>query len=252
MISSTNDYETATISKVPLQTDLVRQGAEEQGVVRVDAQGLSAAGFAQFMETLGEPMFTAGETPVDDLPMLNVVTNIGRTTKPKSVFHSDTTYVQRPPSLSGLYAVDVPDAGGATVFTDQYQAYETLSAELKKLLAGATVFHRVTGVDLPESEEKQARHPVVRQHPGTGRMALYLTSPARMSDLRLSDGTDRSDLIEDLYIHSQESGAQKRHAWSKTDVLVWDNRCTLHAADHSHVIGDRTLYRALVRGEVPI
>ncbi|MCC1495050.1 TauD/TfdA family dioxygenase [Cognatishimia sp. F0-27] len=239
------------IISAPMDTEAVRKAAAEYGVVKVDAESATVAEFAAFMETLGPPMFTTGETPAPDFPMLNVVSNVGRKTKPKSVFHSDTTYVARPPSFSGLYAVDVPEAGGATLFVDQSKAYDRLPATLKELLIGATVHHRVTGVDLPEGEEAEARHPVVRRHPDTKRMALYLTTPARLSDLRLRDGTDRSDLIEFLYDHSIRGAPTHRHHWSKGDILVWDNRCTLHAADHSAVLGDRVLYRALVRGEAP-
>lgn len=243
--------ETERLPIAPFETQVVRAAAERHGVVKLDISGITVAEFAAFMSTLGPPMFTTGETPVPGHPMLNVVTNVGRKTKPKSVFHSDTTYVAQPPSFAGLYAVDVPQAGGATLFTDQYRAFDTLPATMKELLIGATVQHRVTGLDLPEDEEHEARHPVIRHHPGTGRQALYLTTPVRLSRLRLKDGTDRSDLIEYLYSHSKTAGPQMRHVWSKQDVVIWDNRCTLHAADHSEVVGDRTLYRALVRGERP-
>jgi len=240
----------APIEMVPMETAVVRERVEAEGVVRLDAPGLSAEDFAAFMATLGEPMFTRGETPHDTLPDLNVVTNVGRTTKPKSVFHSDTTYVARPPSYSGLYAAEVPEEGGATLFVDQYRAYETLPARMRAALDGATMLHSVTGVELGPEDEREARHPVVRRHPGTGRRALYLTTPARCSALRLANGEDRSDLIATLYDHSLET-QPRRHRWSVGDVLVWDNRCTLHAADHSGVVGNRTLYRALTLGEVP-
>lgn len=237
------------IAKVALSVDDVRSRVAKLGVVQVEARDLSAEGFADFMETRGEPMFTAGETPVSGLPNLNLVTNVGRTTKPKSVFHSDTSYVARPPSFSGLFAVDVPSKGGATLFVDQYKAYETLSKALKDLLSGATMLH--SGAGAAEDAEASARHPVLRRHPPTGRIALYLTTPARCRGLRLADGTDRSDLIEELYDHSTRQN-RMAHAWRRGDVVIWDNRCTLHAADHADVQGDRTLFRGMVRGEAPL
>lgn len=235
--------------KVEHRTKEVRARVAETGVVQVSAQGLTPHGFADFMETLGKPMFTAGETPVVALPNLNVVTNVGRTEKPKSVFHSDTSYVARPPSLSGLFAVDVPAKGGATMFVNQYDAYETLPDKLKKLLSGATMLH--SGAGASAEAETHTRHPLLRRHPETGRIALYMTTPARCSELRLANGEDRSDLIDELYLHST-SQERLSHVWRPGDVVIWDNRCTLHAADHSDVEGNRTLFRALVRGEVPL
>lgn len=245
------DRASAQIPEVPLNADAVASAAQTHGVVRVTSDGLDVQGFAAFMEELGEPMFTEGETPVPGFANLNIVTNVGRTTKPKSVFHSDTTYVRRPPKFSGLFAVDVPTSGGATLFTDQYAAFDALPASLRQLLLGATMRHAVTGLELGPEAERSARHPVVRRHPATGRDALYLTTPARCSELRLADGTDRSDLIDTLYSHSLGQIGRFKHLWARGDILVWDNRCTLHAADHSEVVGDRTLYRALVRGEPP-
>lgn len=241
-----------TISSVALQTEEVRRAVEELGVVRVEAPGLTAQGFAEFLSTLGPPMFTEGETPVVGLQDLNVVTNVGRTTRPRSVYHSDTTYVSRPPSYSGLFAVEVPKRGGATLFIDQYDAYDRLSLELKSLLTGATMLHSATGVTLGQGAETSARHPVVRLHPGTGRRSLFLTTPARCSELRLASGEERSDLIALLYDHALNANVIRAHSWSNGDVIVWDNRCTLHAADHSDVEGNRTLFRGLIRGEVPV
>ncbi|MEL6645566.1 MAG: TauD/TfdA family dioxygenase [Pseudomonadota bacterium] len=249
MIGLSQRPPSTEIPMVALRTADVRATVAAAGVARINAPGLTAHGFADFMETLGEPMFTAGETPVDGLPTLNIVTNVGRTTKPKSVFHSDTSYVARPPSFAGLFAVDVPAKGGATMFVDQYEAYETLPSALKRLLRGATMVH--SGAGASQDADAQTRHPVLRRHPQTGRIALYLTTPARCSDLRLADGTDRSDVIEDLFAHSTRQH-RRSHVWRPDDVVIWDNRCTLHAADHADVEGNRTLFRALVRGEAPL
>lgn len=240
------------IRSVPLRTEDVRRAVEAEGVICVTAPGLTPHGFADFLSTLGTPMFTEGETPVVGLPDLNVVTNVGRKTRPRSVYHSDTTYVIRPPSYAGLFAVDVPQRGGATLFLDQYDAYDRLPRALKSLLVGATMLHSATGVTLGPDAEKSARHPVLRRHVGTGRISLFVTTPARCSALRLVSGEDRSDLIATLYEHSLRGRSGISHRWAKGDVVAWDNRCTLHAADHSDVQGNRTLFRGLIRGEVPV
>ena len=227
---------------------LLKRLVAENGVVQITSPPSCPAKFTEFLSTLGPLMFTEGETPVEGHPLLNIVTNVNRKTKPKSVFHSDTSYISRPPSFSALFAVDVPEKGGATIFTDQYKVLDTLQDEMKSLLAGAMVLHGATGVP----DEKTQWHPVIRQNPITKRNALYLTSIPRCLKLKLSDGTDRSDLIEYLYYFTLSVGQVKRHQWSAGDVILWDNRCTLHAADHSDVVGRRTLYRGMVRGEKPI
>ena len=241
-----------TMSSVALRTEEVRRAVEAEGVIRVKAPGLTPHGFADFLSTLGTPMFTKGETPVVGLPDLNVVTNVGRTKKPRSIYHTDTTYVARPPSYAGLFAVEVPKSGGATLFIDQYDAYDRLPDNLQSLLTGATMLHSATVVTLGPGAEKKARHPILRCHPGTERRCLFLSTPARCSDLRLASGEDRSDLIATLYEHCLNSKSIKSHHWAKGDVIVWDNRCTLHAADHSNVTGNRTLFRGLIEGEVPM
>ncbi|MEM7521513.1 MAG: TauD/TfdA family dioxygenase [Pseudomonadota bacterium] len=239
------------VEQVALCKAAIRDTVTKDGVAVVRHAGLSPADFVTLLREFGALMFTEGETPVDGHPDLNIVTNKGRVTKPKSVFHSDTTYVRQPPSITALLAIDVPKAGGATVFSDQYAAYDALPASMKSRLDGARVLHRVTGVTPGPHAETECWHPLVRVHPDTGRSALFLTTPARCFALELADGTTATDLIEPLYDASIRSDLTKRHLWSEGDVLFWDNRCTMHAADHSAVVGDRTLYRGMVQGEIP-
>lgn len=222
--------------------------AAKHGVVQILSPPDTPGAFVEFLAALGPLIFTEGETPVPGHPDLNVVTNVGRKTPPKSVFHSDTSYVPQPPSYSALIAIDVPDAGGATLFTDQYLAFETLPPDLQRDLMGASLLHGPSDVPVTEAQW----HPLVRRNPITGRAALFLTSLARCRQLVLRDGTDRSDLIERLYTHSIDARLRRQHQWRKGDVILWDNRCTLHAADHSAVVGDRTLYRGMVEGEAPL
>ncbi|MEM1388376.1 MAG: TauD/TfdA family dioxygenase [Pseudomonadota bacterium] len=239
--------EAPTLAQVAPDPAEIAQAAAQHGVVQVVPPVDGPGGLLALLSKMGTVIFTDGETPAPGYPDLNVVTNAGRTTKPKSVFHSDTTYIARPPSYSALIAIEVPEQGGATLFTDQYAALDALDAGRRALLAGARVLHGPT--DVPETEA--VWHPLIRRNPVTGHDALFLTALARCRRLELRDGTDRSDLIPDLYAHSIEFQPPRRHFWSRGDVIVWDNRCTLHAADHSAVIGTRTLYRGLVEGEIP-
>ncbi|WP_208353386.1 TauD/TfdA dioxygenase family protein [Pseudaestuariivita rosea] len=240
------------VKQVPFAADAIRDEVVHHGVAVVRNTPISAQDFIAFLRGFGELMFTAGETPVQGSEDSNLVTNVGRTAPPKSVFHSDTTYVSRPPSITGLMAVDVPQKGGATLFRDQYSAYDLLSLEDKSLFEGAEILHGVSGIEPTEGSETECWHPLVRTHLETGRKSLFLTTPARCVALRLCDGEDASDRIADLYEMSIARATSSMNIWSAWDLLFWDKRCTMHAADHSAVIGDRTLYRGMVQGEAPV
>ena len=154
----------------------LRSVLAEHGVAVLPGQAIGNEEFLAFLRSFGDPVFTTGETPVDGWPDLNVISNVGRTTPPKSTFHVDTTYVANPPAYTALRAVDVPRRGGRTLFSNQYRAYETLPADVRRAAASMTVTHTVTG--LP-GIEGSAQHPLVHEHPVSGRTSLYLSALSR-------------------------------------------------------------------------
>lgn len=202
--------------------------------------------FTAFLRQFGELVFTVGETPVAEHPNLNVVSNVGRTTPPRSVFHVDTSYISRPPAYTALRAVTIPAQGGETLFTNQYRAYQTLPADVRELLKERSVRHVVTGVDPGGQQDREAWHPIFRPHPLTQRIALYLSTPQRCVAISGLDEDEGRELIEYLYAHSTRPDNTLRHAWSPGDLVMWDNGCVLHRADHSGVVGDRVLHRGMV------
>lgn len=218
----------------------------ERGFVVLAGQDTDDEAFVAFLARFGEPFFTPGETPVPGHPTLNEVTNVGRATPPRSSFHVDTSYVRRPPAYTALRAVAVPAAGGETLFTDQYRAAETLPAAVRDRVEGRCIRHVLTGVDPGPGAETAAEHPILRAHPRTGRTALYLTTPARCAAVSGLDPAGSADLVEFLFAHSTDDANVTRHAWSPGDVVMWDNSCVLHRADHAAVAGDRVLHRGMV------
>ena len=220
----------------------------EHGVVVLPGQHADDTDFLAFLRRFGELTFTTGETPVEGFPDLNVVSNVGRTTPPRSTFHVDTSYVARPPAYTALRAVTVPPSGGETLFTNQYRAHDTLPDEVRELLAGRTVRHVVTGLDLGPDEETEAEHPVFRPHPVSGRTALYLSTPQRCVAVSGMTDEQAQETIALLHAHSTREDNVLRHAWSPGDVVMWDNGCVLHRADHDGVDGDRVLHRGMVAG----
>jgi taurine dioxygenase len=212
-------------------------------------QAVSDADFVAFLSRLGSMTFTAGEIPVAHQPDLNVVSNIGRDRPPRSVFHTDTSYVASPPAFTALRAITIPKSGGATLFSDQYRAYETLPTTVKAQLADARVLHVMSGLALDETQENQSWHPLFLRHPLTGRLALFLSTPERCQAISGMAVDKAQRLVRLLYQHSIRHYRLYRHRWQPGDIAIWDNRCTMHRADHSQVIGDRLFHRGMVLGE---
>lgn len=226
----------------------LRRLLAEHGVVVLPGQAAGDDEFLGFLRRFGKLMFTAGETPLDGFPDLNLISNVGRTTPPRSVFHVDTSYVRVPPAYTALRAVTIPERGGQTLFTNQYRAYETLPDVLRARLAGRTITHRVSGVTVDGPQETEAEHPVFRKHPLSGRTSLYLSTPERCVAVSAMTDTESTSTIAALYAHSTIPENTYRHAWAPGDVVMWDNGCVLHKADHAGVVGDRVMHRGMVAG----
>jgi taurine dioxygenase len=222
----------------------------EHGVVVLRGQACGDDGFLRFLRSFGEPVFTVGENPVPGFADLNVISNVGRLTPPRSSFHTDTSYVRNPPSYTALRAVRVPEKGGQTLFTNQYAAYETLPRRVRGWLDGRTITHVVTGLDLDEGQESSAVHPVFRVHPRSGRTAVYLSTPKRCAAVSGMSPRLAADTVSFLFDHSTREENVLRHSWAPGDVVMWDNRCVLHRADHTGVIGDRVMHRGMVTDRV--
>lgn len=224
----------------------------ENGVVVIRDQPVDDDVFVAFLKCLGPMSFTKGEEHLPHAPELNCVSNVGRERPPRSVFHTDTSYVSRPPSITALRPVSLPQSGGETIFTDQYRAFDTLPGDLKTSLRQAKLKHCATGVSLNEDDEQFYYHPVFRRHPVSQRVALYLSTPERCTDLAGFPQKIGVDVIQRLFSHSTQPTHAYRHIWQHGDLLLWDNRCTLHRANHANVEGERTLHRGMVAGEEPI
>lgn len=140
----------------------------------------------------------------------------------------------------------IPAQGGQTLFSNQYRAYDTLPDDLRSRLEGRTVRHVVTGLELDGLHETEAEHPAFRPHPVTGRTALFLSAPSRCIAVSGLDERASKDTVLALFEHSTAPGNVHRHSWSPGDVVIWDNACVMHKADHSGVVGDRVMHRGMV------
>jgi taurine dioxygenase len=182
-------------------------------------------------------------------------------------WHSDTTYKERPDLGTLLYAVEVPEVGGDTLFSNTTKAYEALSDGMKAFLAGLKAINNSDklyaggrtaqlsklggmGSAVIAAEALEAVHPVVRTHPETGRKALYVN---RAHTVRFEGMTEEESqpLIEWLSAHSVRPEFQCRLRWEPGTLAIWDNRATQHMALNDYSGQRRHMHRVTLEGERP-
>lgn len=162
------------------------------------------------------------------------------------VWHTDCTFDASPPVCSVLNAVQMPPAGGDTLFANQLLAYERLSDPMKEMLSGLTAIHTAANYGNPEVK---AEHPVVRCHPETGRPSLFVNRQFTRRIPQLS--RDESDaLLELLFRHATQPDFTCRYAWEEGTIGIWDNRCTQHCAVNDYE-GERVISRVTILGDDP-
>jgi taurine dioxygenase len=154
-------------------------------------------------------------------------------------WHSDLSFTDHPASATFLLAKQLPDVGGDTMFANMYLAYESLSSEMKRLIEPLSAVHDITlsvNYEGQSPEEKAAKrrvsppvvHPVVRVHPETARKALYVGRRVR-NFVGMTD-EESQPLLDFLNRHATSYEFVYRHRWSVNDILMWDNRASMHYA----------------------
>ena len=184
-----------------------------------------------------------------------------------SEWHSDHSYVDQPTGYTLLHAIKVPRDGGDTEWTNMVAAYETLSDEMKQRIKGLVGIHsfnrlknpRISVPVLHGNDEEyykrsppDAYHPIVRTHPDTEKKALYI-SPRFTIGIKDMDDREAQPLLDDLFAHIQNRDLIYRHRWTVGDLLMWDNRATIHLACGGVPEGQhRRMHRTTVLGEIPV
>ena len=140
-------------------------------------------------------------------------------------FHSDLAYMPKPGTISALYAVEIPDTGGETRWGSGYAAYDALDAAMKERLKGLRATHRHP--DTPLNPPQIIDHPIVCTHPETGRKTLYVTPLFTRSVVGLDESESR-ELVEFLTDHVARPEFIWTHRWRVGDLVMWDNRPTMH------------------------
>ena len=237
-------------------------------VLRFRDQQLDDSALVGFSRRFGEldmaPRPAAGERMVTTLPEVAVISNIvvggkavGSLGNSELVWHQDMSYNELPPKASLLYGIETPSAGGETFFYNLYRAYETLPKSLEVRIRGLVCKHDATrnssgqlrkGFEerYSNAERPGAIHPLVVRHPETGRSSLYLGRRPNAWIVGLSDA-DSDALLDELWAHVRQGPHSWAQEWRQGDLVIWDNRCTLHRRNQLDPSLRRLMHRTQVR-----
>jgi taurine dioxygenase len=220
--------------------------------------------FSKRWGPLGEHIMPGAAS--EDYEEINVMSNATKDGKPSGKhpdptakrWHTDRSYMPRPAMATVLYGLEVPEVGGDTLFANAAMAYDALPDDVRDRIDRLNGIHSVEhsrrdgGVMLAtEYELKKAppiRHPLARPHPVTGRKAIYCGCHAwKVEGMSEQEGRELLDYligfaVQDRFVY--------RHKWKRHDLVMWDNRCTFHAAtDYDTAKYLRIMYRTVIEGE---
>ena len=266
----------AEIQGVDLQTleadDFARiyRGWLDHAVLLFRGQTLDDDDLIAFSERFGDldwaPVQESGRRFVEGHPEIYVVSNVMENGAPigslgagEATWHTDMSYLQDPPKASILYALEVPPSGGNTYFNSMYRAYEFLPDAVKKRIEGKTLKHDATynsggyvrqgvaAIDDPVTSPG-TYHPLVCTHPETKRRVLYLgrRRNAYIEGLSLAES---ESLLDELWMYANREELEWHNEWRVGDLVLWDNRCTMHRRDPFDASSRRVMHRTQIKGE---
>jgi len=233
--------------------------------IYIRGQELSGADLLRYARYFAEPAFYPFAEGLHDYPEIFEIRkepdqrkNVG------ARWHSDTTYLEKPPVATMLYAREIPAYGGDTLVANQYLAYEALSPGMRRMLDGLTGVDSA-GPDRTGREENkhmkmkdthkaslyEAEHPVVRTHPETGRKALYVSSEHTIRFKGMTEEESRP-IVEFLQAHCTRPEFTARIRWENGTVGIWDNRCCQHLAINDYHGQRRVMWRLPVGAEAVV
>ena len=241
-------------------------------VILFRRQRLTDDDLIAFSRRFGEldwaPVQETGRRFVEGHPEIYVVSNviengvpIGSLGAGEAVWHTDMSYLEDPPKASMLYALEVPAAGGNTYFCNMYRAYESLPASLQRRISSLELKHDATynsggyvrqgssAVDDPVVSPG-VYHPLVCTHAETGRKVLYLGRRRNAYIGGLPMGESEA-LLDVLWSFASRDEITWHNEWQVGDVVLWDNRCTMHRRDPFDPLSRRIMHRTQIKGQAP-
>lgn len=244
----------------------IRSALLKHQVIFFEGQDLSARQqrdvAAHFGDLHVHPLY-----PTDEgLPEIMVLDHHDANPTDNDHWHTDVTFIETPPLGALLYAVQVPEAGGDTLWSSMTAAYKALSPPMQAFLAGLEAVHdfsyafagtqAATAAGREQFERGRREnppvvHPVIRTHPETGEPALFVNSvfTSRIKGLRREESRA---LMEFLNRHVQRPEFTVRFHWTPGAMAFWDNRCTQHYAANDYLPARRIMRRATILGDKPV
>ena len=249
--------------RTPLDDDTVgalRAALLDRLVLFFRDQPLSDDEHLAFAQRFGPLSVPPLATKYQDRPTVTVLDQVSPKGEGADEWHSDNTFMDRPPMGSILRAVRLPAVGGDTCFASMYAAYEALSPPLRALVDQLTALHDVTkpmrkaiaaghtNLTLREMQERwpPIEHPVVVTHPETGRKGLFVNRNSTTSIVGLSE-RENDALLPFLLDHARSPEFQCRFHWEPDSIAFWDNRCVQHYAVADYV-ERRVMHRVTIDG----
>jgi taurine dioxygenase len=233
-------------------------------------QQLTDADLIAFSRRFGEldfaPIQESGRRFVEGHPEIYIVSNVIDNGEPigslgagEAAWHTDMSYIEDPPKASILYALEVPPEGGNTYFCSMYSAYDSLPDELKHKILGLRLKHDATynsggylrqgsvAIDDPMNSPG-TYHPLFCTHPETQRRLLYLgrRRNAYIDGLTLPES---ETLLDRLWSYAAQEAFVWHSAWEPRDLVLWDNRCTMHRRDAFDAGSRRIMHRTQIKGD---
>jgi taurine dioxygenase len=249
--------------------EAIRNYWHEHGVLCIPGQTLGEMEQIRFAERFGE--LAKGESEYSKSkthPAILYVTNekedgkyVGALPDGEMYFHSDKCYLERPSMATMLYAMVIPSEGGNTLFANMYKAYDTLPEQIKQRLTGlkavnsyepafggAAPMTSMRTRSQPSPDALSYTQPVVCTHPVTGKKALFVNR--LMTEYIVGMPREESNaLLESLFDHQEQRQFIYEHRWTVGDLIMWDNRCILHARGDFNANELRKMRRVTVKGD---
>lgn len=233
-------------------------------VILLRDQHLTEDEQVRFGERFGPPAVSHTRRYTTKNPAVMLISNIrengeliGALPDGEMNFHTDQCHQERPAMASMLYSLEVPSEGGNTLFANAYLAYETLPAATKRRIDGRKALNAydydnastIRGTKLRDGIPSYW-HPIVRTHPVTRRKALYVNRLMTVAIEGMPDA-EANEVLNALFDHQEQRQFVYEHVWRPHDVLLWDNRCTLHARTDFSATERRLMRRLTILGEKP-
>lgn len=246
-----------------VDAEKLRQSWLQYHVVLVRQQKLTEATLVSTGQIFGQVENARRMSPLTSRPEIMVISNIrengqalGALPDGELYWHYDRIHQQIPNKAGILHAIEIPQQGGETRFADMCAAYNALTETLKRRISGLTALNtyqygQTRAEDKALSNETpSAIHPIVRTIPESGRKALYI---CRLMTDRIMElqPLESSELLETLFGYSERAEFTYEHQWQPDDVIIWDNRCVMHARNDFDERQRRLLKRVTVADNIP-